>query len=138
MCGCLLHAPRLGTWPATQACVLTGNQTGDPLVCRSVLNPLSHTSQGYFFLIFLLYFFPLPFSPLIPPPPPPPPLQSPHCCPCLRVLYSFCIFKINIPRYSLLGQEKEHNHHPKSLHSYVHCQSKPSPTLSRSINIAYL
>ena len=36
----------LGTWPATQACALTGNQTSDPLVCRLVLNPLSHTSRG--------------------------------------------------------------------------------------------
>ena len=25
---------------------LTGNQTGDPLVCRPVLIPVSHTSQG--------------------------------------------------------------------------------------------
>ena len=38
--------PPLGTWPATQACALTGNQTSDPLVHRPVLNPLSHTSQG--------------------------------------------------------------------------------------------
>ena len=36
----------LGTWPTTQACALTGNQTGDPLVHRQVHNPLSHTSQG--------------------------------------------------------------------------------------------
>ena len=36
----------LGTWPETQACALTRNQTGDPLVCRPVLNPLNHTSQG--------------------------------------------------------------------------------------------
>ena len=35
------------TWPATQACALIGNQTGDPLVHRPVLNPLSHASQGY-------------------------------------------------------------------------------------------
>ena len=42
-----LACPQLGTWPATQACALTGNQTGDPLVHRPVLNPLSHTSQGY-------------------------------------------------------------------------------------------
>ena len=42
MCGC----PLLGTWPTTQACALTGNRTGDPLVYRSVLSPLSHTSQG--------------------------------------------------------------------------------------------
>ena len=31
-----------GTWPATQACSLTGNWTSNPLVCRLVLNPLSH------------------------------------------------------------------------------------------------
>ena len=39
--------PPLGTWPATQACALTGNQTGDTLVHRPAPNPLSHTSQGY-------------------------------------------------------------------------------------------
>ena len=38
--------PLLGTWPATQVCALTGNRTGDPLVHRPVLIPLSHTSQG--------------------------------------------------------------------------------------------
>ena len=36
--------PLLGTWPTTQACALTGNQTSDPLVRRLALNPLSHTS----------------------------------------------------------------------------------------------
>ena len=41
-----IMVPLLGTWPVTQACVLTGNQTGDPLVNRPVLSPLSHTSQG--------------------------------------------------------------------------------------------
>ena len=46
MCGCLLRTPHWGTWPATQACALTGNQTSDPLVCRPALNPLSHASQG--------------------------------------------------------------------------------------------
>ena len=46
MCGCLLHTWLQGTWPAIQACVLTGNQTSDSLVCRLLLNPLSHTSQG--------------------------------------------------------------------------------------------
>ena len=47
VCGCLslVHSP-LGTWPATQACALTGNGTSNPLVCRLTLNPLSHTSQG--------------------------------------------------------------------------------------------
>ena len=41
-----LAHPLLGTWPATQACALTGNRTSDPLVHRSALNPLSHTSQS--------------------------------------------------------------------------------------------
>ena len=41
-----LPSPLLGTWPATQACALTGKQAGDPLVHKPVLNPLSHTSQG--------------------------------------------------------------------------------------------
>ena len=39
--------PQLGTWPTTQACALTGNQTSDLSVCRMMPNPLSHTSQGY-------------------------------------------------------------------------------------------
>ena len=39
----LVH-PLLGTWLATQACALTGNQTGDPLVRRLALHPLGHTS----------------------------------------------------------------------------------------------
>ena len=41
-----LMCPKLGTWPATQECSLTRNWTGDPLVCRPALNPLSYTSQG--------------------------------------------------------------------------------------------
>ena len=41
-----LARPQLGTLPAIQACALTRNQTGDLLVCRPVLNPLNHTSQG--------------------------------------------------------------------------------------------
>ena len=45
-CVVALACPSLGIWPATQACALTGYQTGDPLVCRPVLNPLSYTSQG--------------------------------------------------------------------------------------------
>ena len=44
MCGYLSRIPFWG--PATQACVLTRNWTSDPLVCRLVLSPLSHTSQG--------------------------------------------------------------------------------------------
>ena len=41
-----LTCPPLGTRPATQACALTGNRTGNPPVCRLELNPLSYTSQG--------------------------------------------------------------------------------------------
>ena len=42
-----LTCPTLGTWPSTQACAQTGNLTGDLLVRRLALNPLSHTSQGH-------------------------------------------------------------------------------------------
>ena len=44
--GCLSHAPQPGTWPATHACALMGNRTGNPLVCRLALSLLSHASQG--------------------------------------------------------------------------------------------
>ena len=40
----------LRTWPITQACALTRNQTSDPLLCSPALNPLSHTSQVNLFL----------------------------------------------------------------------------------------
>ena len=47
----LMH-PLPGTWPTTQACALTRNCTGRPLVHRPALNPLSHTIQGdKFFLM---------------------------------------------------------------------------------------
>ena len=49
-----LTRPLLGTWPATQAYALTGNQTSNPLVLRLALNPLSHTSQGCYVSILLL------------------------------------------------------------------------------------
>ena len=45
-----LSRPHLGTWPATQAHALNGNRTGNLWVCRSVLSPLSHTSQGCFII----------------------------------------------------------------------------------------
>ena len=41
--------PLLGTRPTTQACALTGNRTGNPLVHRPAINPLSYTSQGNFY-----------------------------------------------------------------------------------------
>ena len=46
MCGCLLHTRYSAPGPATQACALTGNRTGDPLLHRLALDPLSHTSWG--------------------------------------------------------------------------------------------
>ena len=44
-----LARPLLRTWPATQACALTGNRTGSPSVHRTALNSLSHTSQSVYF-----------------------------------------------------------------------------------------
>ena len=44
----LLVCLQLGIWPSTRAYALTGNRTGDPLVCRPVLNSLSYPSQGCF------------------------------------------------------------------------------------------
>ena len=41
-----LAHPQQGTWPATQACALTGNRTRDPLVRRLELSPRSHSSQA--------------------------------------------------------------------------------------------
>ena len=61
------RTPLLATWPATQACALTGNGTGDPLVHRLVLNPLSHTSQGksdVSFVQFILEYI-LPFEAIV-------------------------------------------------------------------------
>ena len=56
--------PFLGTWPATQACVLTGNQMDDPLIHRPELSPLSYTSRAVY--LFTLHhntiFFPEPFK----------------------------------------------------------------------------
>ena len=45
-CVIAFDVPPTGTWPATQTCALTGNQTRDHLVHRPALNPPSHTSQG--------------------------------------------------------------------------------------------
>ena len=42
---------QLGTWPATQACALTGKGTGDLLVHRPVLR---HTRQGELFSLCFL------------------------------------------------------------------------------------
>ena len=50
-----LTCPPMGTWPTTEPCALTGNRTGNPMVQRLALNPLSHTSQGCLFLLFIYY-----------------------------------------------------------------------------------
>ena len=54
MCGCLSHTIYGGTWPASYACALTGTRTSDPQIHRPALNPVSHTSRGFFFF---LHFF---------------------------------------------------------------------------------
>ena len=41
--------PQLETWPTTQACALTRNQTGDLWVLRPALTLLSYASQGYYY-----------------------------------------------------------------------------------------
>ena len=40
------HETQLGTWPTTQACALTGNQTGDLLLFMITFNQLSRAGQG--------------------------------------------------------------------------------------------
>ena len=47
-----LTCPLLRTWPTTQACVLTGHQTSDPLVHRLLLNPHQprHSALSWYFL----------------------------------------------------------------------------------------
>ena len=54
MCGCLLCAPYWGLGLQPRHVPQTGNWTGDPLVCRPALNPLSYTSQGSHCLCFKL------------------------------------------------------------------------------------
>ena len=39
-----LMRPLPGTWPATQACALTGNPTGDPFGSQAGTQPTEHTS----------------------------------------------------------------------------------------------
>ena len=50
------HMSQLGTQPATQARAMTGNRTGNLLVCRPALNALSHTSHGRIFDLLVGYF----------------------------------------------------------------------------------
>ena len=90
--------PLLGTWHTIQACGPTGNPTGDPLVHRLVLNPLSHTSQGKFLKLYLIDYAttvvlisllcPHPFSTLYSL------RQPPHHCSCPWVM---CINSMATP-----------------------------------------
>ena len=43
-----LPHPLLGTWPETQACALTGNQTGIPFICRQALSSTETHQPGLF------------------------------------------------------------------------------------------
>ena len=53
MDGCLGSTPYWGPGPQPRYVSLTGNRTRDPLVCRPVLKPLSHTSQSRIFFLML-------------------------------------------------------------------------------------
>ena len=46
------HAPPTEDQAATQACTLTENPTGGLLIYRLALNPLSHSSQGPFIILY--------------------------------------------------------------------------------------
>ena len=47
--------PQQGTWPATQACAATGNQTSDLLLCRVDTQPTEpHQSGQFCFNLFLI------------------------------------------------------------------------------------
>ena len=113
--GLPLTPPQPGTWPTTQAGVLSGNWTCDLSACRPALNPLSHIGQGWFSL-----FMTWVASSLLRPPPLPCFLQSsyahfgggkvlreegahhhshkdsPHVCVSRQVLMFFYIYFFNI------------------------------------------
>ena len=44
-----LLASKLGAWPTTQACALTGNRTGDLSVAGDSFGASSHTPKGCWF-----------------------------------------------------------------------------------------
>ena len=56
MCGCLSCAPSLGTWPATQACALTGNRTGNSGLQSGPQSTEPH-QPSVLFDLFLIYAF---------------------------------------------------------------------------------
>ena len=104
-------APPLRTWPATQACALSGNRTSDPLVHRPMLNPQIHTSQGSSFFVVVVQLQLSPFPPSLLSPALPSPtfhIQSfPPLSLSMGLLYMF-LDKLNIyflydPAVLLLG-----------------------------------
>ena len=92
MCGCLSHAPPLGTWPSTQACALTGNRTSNPLVHRPALSPLSYTCHGHYSLFLLLTLSQMSPSPL-----PLPTFTQPHPCLALTARLSVSVGDAHVP-----------------------------------------
>ena len=56
---CPSHVPQPGTGPTTQARALSRNGTSNLLLGRTILNQMSHASEGYkfFFKILFIYLF---------------------------------------------------------------------------------
>ena len=52
-----LARPLLGTWPATQTCALTGNQTSDLLICRPSLNHWATLARVISLIFSLIHSF---------------------------------------------------------------------------------
>ena len=47
----------LGTWPQPRHVPQAGNRTGDPLVHRLALNPVSHISQGCTIISYVILIY---------------------------------------------------------------------------------
>ena len=113
MCGCLSSAP--------QACALTGNRTGDLLVCRLALNPLSEPHQLVLKIIFYCYSItnvPI-FPPLLSPAPPSCPPLLPQSIPTLLSMSMGHSYMVFVQALSLLSTII-----PSTVPS-GHCQSVP-------------
>ena len=62
-CVAASHAPPTGDPLTAQEGGLTGNSTNNPLLCRQAFNPVSHTSQGFFSFLKIVFQVQLsPFS----------------------------------------------------------------------------
>ena len=105
--------PLLGAWLSTQACALTEKRTGDPLICRPALNPLSHTSQGLFnsftyqgrsYFIFNFIFIVDNITDVLVPPPPFATPSSP-CTPFPRAITTLLSVSVG-HAYMFFGQSR--------------------------------